>query len=247
MREGSRTRGAPQDGSLYALAVDLDRTLKAPWRTISPTARTALLFARAMGLKVVLASGRECAVLRAFAHDLGSVDALVAEDGAVVESPIGSTPRIHDRRLAAEVRQRLEGFAPDALEVGDVALSMPLRYRSGLSARLAGLPIDLVENVDKVMVQPRGISKATGLRSALARIGGRGAAFAAIGDAENDLPMLRAAALSGAVANAEPEVQAVAEYHCQRRYAAGVLEFVRGPVRARLGTEVRLARPARRD
>ncbi len=84
------------------------------------------------------------------------------------------------------------------------------------------------------MVLPRGVTKGAGVATALARLGVPAGEYAAIGDAENDLDLLRGAALAGAVGNAEPRVRAVADYVARGRYARGVLEFVRGPIARRV-------------
>ena len=104
----------------------------------------------------------------------------------------------------------------------------PEAVRAGRLVR--DLPVDLVANVDRTMILPTGVTKASGMQLALRALRLRADRFAAIGDAENDLPLLRDAALSGAVRNAEPRVVAAADYVCQKTFGAGVEEFVRGPV-----------------
>ncbi len=216
---------------LGAFASDLDRTLLAPGRGLPRSAYEALEAAKRLGLYVVVVSGREHSVLRKLVAELPAIDALVGENGAVVESPRGSVPVPFGRTAAARARRRLVGADVDGIETGEVVISAGIERRRELEKALRGVRVDLVENVNRVMVLPRGISKRSGLEQALRRLGAAHVPFAAVGDASNDLPLLRAARLSAAVANAEPMVRSSVHYVCRRRYSEGVREFVAGPVR----------------
>ncbi len=213
-----------------ALAVDLDRTLLAPGEELRPIALESLRFARELGLRVILASGRGYGRLMPWARALGHVDAVVAENGAVVESPMGGRRIVRGRRAAAGARRRLANHGSISVEAGEVVLSVRASDGPAVAGIVAGLPVRLVRNVDRFMILPRGVSKAGGIRQALRGLGmGRGR-YAAIGDAANDLEMLRGASLSGAVGNAEPSVGKLVDYRCTASFAEGVAEFVRGPL-----------------
>jgi hydroxymethylpyrimidine pyrophosphatase-like HAD family hydrolase len=93
------------------------------------------------------------------------------------------------------------------------------------------------------MVVPTGLSKSSGVRIALRRLGLASFGYAAIGDGENDVDLLRDADLSAAVANAVPAARAVVDYVCRQSFDRGVLEFVNGPLRGRRGAGSRSARP----
>ncbi len=194
----------------------------------------ALRTARAWGLRTVLVSGREYAKLGRLARGFGTWDALVAEDGAVVEAPFGSAPRIVGQHTVAEMRRRLALHPRLQAAWGEVVFSVPRGHRRRLVRMVAGLPVHVTANVDRLMVLPAGISKLTGTRTALAQLGLARRAFAAIGDAENDVELLRGAALSATVANGRPEVRRVVDYVASRPFDQGVWEFVDGPVRARM-------------
>jgi hydroxymethylpyrimidine pyrophosphatase-like HAD family hydrolase len=213
-----------------ALGVDLDRTILREGRRIAPAAHTALREAHRMGLRTILVSGRLRPRLVELARELEDFDALVAENGAVVQSPMGASARIFGRRTASNVLRRLEAVPGLEVERGEVIVSAGLPEGRTLRTAVAGLPVGLVRNVDRWMVLPDGVNKASGMEAALRGLGLAGRPFAAIGDAENDLDLLRAASLSGAVANAEPAVLASVDFVCKRSFAGGVLEFVRGPV-----------------
>jgi hydroxymethylpyrimidine pyrophosphatase-like HAD family hydrolase len=191
-----------------------------------------------MGLTALLVSGRPYEELVRLAHEIGEWDGLVAEDGAVVEAPLGHRPLIRGRSTAATVRRRLRGVYGLTPELGRVIASVPRSQRRLLQRTLEGLPVVVQANIDRLMVVPAGLNKASGVRVALRRLGLPRTEYAAIGDAENDLELLRGAALSGAVANAIPRVRAVVDYVCRAPFDRGVLEFVRGPVRARVRSDI---------
>jgi hydroxymethylpyrimidine pyrophosphatase-like HAD family hydrolase len=215
---------------LAAFASDLDRTLLAKGRPLSKGSRTALREARALGLATLLVSGRRYDWLRDFVRPWNAWDALVAEDGAVIEAPVGSAPRVLGVTIARRVAARVRADARLHPEVGRVVVSLPLAEAPRALRAVRGLPITASTNIDRVMLLPRGIDKGTGVRVALARLGLRSAGYAAIGDAENDQALLGGAMLSGAVANARPSLRRQAAFVAHRRYGAGVLEFVHGPV-----------------
>jgi hydroxymethylpyrimidine pyrophosphatase-like HAD family hydrolase len=99
---------------------------------------------------------------------------------------------------------------------------------------VVGFPVRVFANVDRVMVLPEGVTKRSGTRMALRHLGLANAGYAAIGDAENDLELLRGASLAGAVANAERSVRSSVDYICRGSFELGVLEFVRGPLSVRV-------------
>jgi hydroxymethylpyrimidine pyrophosphatase-like HAD family hydrolase len=231
----SRPRPSPSRGSVAALAVDFDRTLAPTDRGSLRAASAVLASVRRMGLRVLLVSGREYASLRTIGRRLRHVDGLVAENGAVVEVPLGTPPHVAGRAMGLEVRRRLTQIPDLRAEYGRVVASIPRAERRRAARRLRGLRVDLVPNVDRVMVLPKGVSKLSGTRLALRSLGLGSSRFAAIGDAENDLPLLRAAALSGAVGNAIPRVRSVVDYASRAPFHRGVAEFVRGPLAATLG------------
>ncbi len=215
---------------ISAFVSDLDRTLLRPRGRPTRAARTALEEARRLGLRTLLASGRPYPQLRRFAREFGHLDGIVAENGAVVEAPLGTAPRIVGGRRMAEARRRLREQSDLQGEFGRVVVSVRRTERRRLLRAIAGLPVQVVSNVDRLMVVPDGVTKRSGARSALLRLGLPRARYAAIGDAENDLDLLRGARLAGAVGNAEPAVRAAVDYVCRARFEWGVREFVRGPL-----------------
>lgn len=207
---------------LDALATDYDRTLTDPDLRPVPEALRALADARRAGKRVIIVSGRDLPFLE---EHLGAyADAIVAENGCLVRGPDGDV-------LATAGKWDLRGcLAPLGLpiEYGEHLASLDVneaaRAREALAR--AGLHADLVPNRDRVMVLPRGVDKAAGLRRALALLGVDPARTAAAGDGENDVPMLLAVGYGIAVANAVDELKGVADEVTARPGGHGVAEWV---------------------
>jgi phosphoglycolate phosphatase len=226
-----RHSGFPRGGArVAAFATDLDRTLLRPGGHPSPAAREALRRARARGLRTLLVSGRRYEELVRFARGYPGLDGLVAENGAVIEAPRGRRPTVIGRATGALVQRRIRAVRGLGGVFGRVVASVGREKEPLLLRAVDRLPVRIVPNVDNLMVLPRGVTKRSGTRVALRQLGVGGRGYVAIGDAENDLDLLRGARFSAAVSNAEPSVRRLVDYVCREEFEAGVLEFVTGPL-----------------
>ena len=96
-----------------------------------------------------------------------------------------------------------------------------------------GERVDVTRSADCLIeIVPKGISKASALRSLAEKLGLAIEETMAIGDAYNDLPMLKAAGKSIAMGNAFPEVKEVTDYEtltCEENgLAAAIYHYVLG-------------------
>lgn len=96
-----------------------------------------------------------------------------------------------------------------------------------------GAQVDVTRSADHLIeIVEKGISKASALRSLAAKLGFSIEETMAIGDAYNDLPMLKTAGKSVAMGNAFPEVKAVTDYKtlsCEENgLAAAIYHYVLG-------------------
>ena len=96
-----------------------------------------------------------------------------------------------------------------------------------------GERVDVTRSADCLIeIVPKGISKASALRSLAEKLGIAIEETMAIGDAYNDLPMLKAAGKSIAMENAFPEVKEVTDYEtltCEENgLAAAIYHYVLG-------------------
>ena len=85
----------------------------------------------------------------------------------------------------------------------------------------------VIFNKDAVMALPAGVSKATGLRIALQSMNMTAEQVVGVGNAENDLALLRLCGLGVAVENALPEVRDGADLVIPQARGAGVRELIR--------------------
>jgi hydroxymethylpyrimidine pyrophosphatase-like HAD family hydrolase len=224
------------------LALDYDGTI-ATDRGIDRDVRDAIAAARTSGITVLLVTGRILSELRRAAGALDFVDGVVAENGAVVHFPDSD----HTSVLGPRVPERLiRGLEADGIpfQAGDCLVDANAAdgHRLLTVIRQLELPYVLVFNRGRVMVLPQGVSKATGLQTALEmlRLSPRNAV--AIGDAENDHELLRLAELGAAVGWGSGVLQAAADAVVPGEQPRDVAHYIRSilasdrmplPVRAR--------------
>jgi hydroxymethylpyrimidine pyrophosphatase-like HAD family hydrolase len=196
---------------LSVLALDYDGTT-ARGDVLDPHVRTAIAAARARGIVVLLVTGRILAELERVAGDLHVIDGVVAENGAVIHFPDSgytsiAAPLLSQPFVAELVRQGIPHRAGRCLIDADAAQAPRLLE----TIRALELPLVMQFNRSRVMVLPQGISKATGLHQALDILRRSPRNTLAIGDAENDHELLRAAEVGVAVEWGSPALQAAAD------------------------------------
>jgi phosphoglycolate phosphatase (TIGR01487 family) len=84
--------------------------------------------------------------------------------------------------------------------------------------------LEIVDTQFALHLKHRDVNKATGLRKIAEIMGIESRNVAAVGDSENDLPMLKEAGLAIAVGNAGPDLKAVADYVSKASYGDGAAE-----------------------
>jgi len=209
------------------LALDYDGTV-AQADTLDPQVREALDDLRRQDIVVVLVTGRILEDLRRVAGDLRFVDAVVAENGAVIEFPdTGYMPASSPPPPEAFVqalrhkgivhhagRSVVEADANDAVGILEIL-------------RRLELPLALAFNRGRVMVLPQAVSKATGLRKALAILRLSPHNAVAIGDAENDHELLRVCEVGVAVEWGSEALKASADYVLPGEGPEAVAAYIR--------------------
>lgn len=210
---------------MRALLTDLDRTLTGPDLRLGPAVRERLAELRRHRVAVVVVSGRTLPHMLALGLD-EACDGIVAENGGIVCLPREHIYEVLDPGFADLARRALGPLA-SSFEWGRALASGPRNLAEAASKALdrAGVRHGLSFNAEEVMLLPPGVDKATGARRALARLGIGVASTAAIGDGENDVPMLRLAKLSAAPANAAPEAKAAAQVQLTAGHDEGFLLF----------------------
>jgi hydroxymethylpyrimidine pyrophosphatase-like HAD family hydrolase len=209
-----------------ALATDYDGTLAADGR-VDETTIDALRRGRAAGITLIMVTGRELSDLfNTFDHS-ELFDRIVAENGAVLYDP--ATKSI-ERLASAPPPDLLDRLARESvpLSVGHsiVATVEPHEHQVLAAIRDLGLEWHVIFNKGSVMALPADVTKATGLKPALAALGVRATETVGIGDAENDQAFLRACGLSVAVDNALTAVKEMSDVVLTTARGAGVTEIL---------------------
>lgn len=173
------------------LALDYDGTI-ARDGVLDPDVRSAIAEVRTRGIVVVLVSGRILSDLKRATGGIEFVDAVVAENGAVLALPNGRTRPLGDpppQAFLAELHRRGIQFATGECVV-DADASSGQQILTVI--RELELPLVMLFNRSRLMILPQAISKGTGLRELLhiLRLSPHNAI--AIGDAENDHELLAA-------------------------------------------------------
>jgi HAD superfamily hydrolase (TIGR01484 family) len=211
----------------HVLALDYDGTLAHHGR-VAPDTVAALRRLKDTGRTLVMVTGRQQDDLeRTFTHG-ALFDMLVLENGAVLHSPAtGETTVLcapPDPRFVAELERR--GVTDVAVGHAVVATWEP--HRAAVLEAIHALRLDLqvIFNKSAVMVLPSGVTKASGLAAALWRLGLSPRNTVAVGDAENDYPMLAFSECAVAVANALPAVAERADLVTRGDHGRGVEEVI---------------------
>ena len=210
-----------------ALVCDYDGTL-ACQGSVSDAALEALVRFRNSGRKLFLATGRILPDLQNVFSRLDLFDAVVAENGPVLFYP----NRGHQRILAQAPPQwfisNLHRAGIKEVATGEVIVAVPRIYESQASQVIAGLDLALqpIYNKDSLMFLPQGVDKMTGLAVVLEELHISPERVIAVGDGENDEPLLAGCGCAVAVANAVTELRRKAQIVTHRECSDGVIELI---------------------
>jgi hydroxymethylpyrimidine pyrophosphatase-like HAD family hydrolase len=192
------------------LALDYDGTI-ARDGVLSADVRSAIAEARGRSIVVIIVTGRILSDLGRVAGDLNFVDAVVAENGAVLAFREGQTRIMGQpppQSFFDELRRRGVAFTSGQCIVeADASVAATILA----AIRDLQLPLVILFNRGRLMVLPQAISKGTGLRNALRILRLSSHNAIAIGDAENDHDLLTLCELAAAVSWGSATLQAEAD------------------------------------
>jgi len=227
---------------LFALALDYDGTI-AFNDTVDPLIREAIAAARTSGITVLLVTGRILDELRQVAGDLHFVDAVIAENGAVLHLPASNHTTLLGPAIpaafAAALRERGITFRAGHSLIDADANDAPQLLQV---IRNLELPLVLAFNKGRVMTTVQGVSKGTGLHAALDTLRLSARNTLAIGDAENDHELLRLAEVGVAVPWGSASLRAAADAVIAGAGSAAVASYVRALAASGQLPEARLRR-----
>ncbi len=210
-----------------ALASDYDGTL-ATDGTIPAGTIAALVRLAGSGRRLVLVTGRVLAELRHVCPRLEMFDVVVAEDGAVMTRPrFGLVQRFGPPPPPALVSS-LSQRDVQPLVVGEVLIGTTRAHEATVREQIAALELALEVHLNKssLMVLPPGVDKGTGVKRALRELGVDPLRVAAVGDGENDQPLLRACGIRVAVANAAESLKPLAAFVTSQSNGQGMVELI---------------------
>jgi phosphoglycolate phosphatase (TIGR01487 family) len=221
MREDTR--------DIKAIVVDIDGTLTDMSRLISLEAVAAM---REMPIPVVLCTGNVICFVRAASKLLGASDLMIGENGGVVLAGFDAKALVlADIEECRRGRDTLKEYFPGLESLDETYRKSELAFRRGIDLDRARSIIaehfpdlEIVDTQFALHLKHKNVNKATGMRKIAEVLGLSTQNFAAMGDSENDLPMLKEAGIAIAVGNATPEVKAEADYVCTKSYGEGAAE-----------------------
>ncbi|HBZ71311.1 MAG TPA: hypothetical protein DEP35_16910 [Deltaproteobacteria bacterium] len=184
---------------LKLLALDYDRTI-AENGQLDRGVRSALIEARRKDITLVLATGRILGDLQRLPCGLELFDAVVAENGAVLNFPdTGRTIVLAEPPEQIFVQELTRRNIP--FLAGTCLIELRSEYAEPAFAviRELELPLAVAFNRERAMVLPEAVSKGTGLFAAARALRISLHNAVAIGDAQNDHDMLRACEIGIAV------------------------------------------------
>lgn len=196
---------------------------------LAPDISAALGTARAQGIVTLLVTGRVLEDVQVACSDFSCFDAVVAENGAVIwlcrsdrRIQLGAPP---PDSFLGELRAHKIPFHTGAVVVGTWS-----HYASQVLdlVRRCGIDGQLVFNREALMILPSGVNKAAGVARSLEELHRSERNLIAIGDAENDLPLLASAEIGIAPRDSVPVVAAQADEQLSRPGASGVAHYVYG-------------------
>lgn len=212
---------------IKALAVDYDGTI-AHGGEVAQETYAALNALRESGRRLLLVTGRTVEDLQAIDVDLTCFDLVVGENGGVLFEPNSRTltalGEAAPASLVDALKRKKVPFNQGHLVVATVE---PHQTEVLNTVRELGLEWQVIFNKGSVMALPAGVTKASGLLTALDQLHLSPHNAAGIGDAENDHSFLSLCEVSVAVANALPALKDRADIVLRRRNGSGVSEFVR--------------------
>jgi hydroxymethylpyrimidine pyrophosphatase-like HAD family hydrolase len=196
----------------------------------------------ATGRKLILVTGRELRRLLEIFPEARLFDYIVAENGAVLHRTATRQSEILGQAPPEILLQELRRRQIMPLAVGSSIISTAGKYfeatRDALRKLKLHMDYELVTNDDTLLILPPGIDKASGMNEALRELGVSRHNLVAIGNAENDLPLLASAEHAVVVNNAAESIKQAADRVTEGEYCEGFLELARDLIATDLATAV---------
>ncbi|MEN6443320.1 MAG: phosphoglycolate phosphatase [Methanoregula sp.] len=222
---------------LKALLTDVDGTITCPTRRIDTGAIGMIRSLVDQNIEVVLASGNTSCFMDALCKMIGTHGTFIAENGGVYRIGYTGTPHINGDQsvcyTALEALQdhyrkkgiELELYSP-TYRFADIAFARTVPSGE-VTTFLKNFPVQVIDTGYAIHLQSMGVNKGTALEALAGEMDLLPSDFLAIGDSINDLQMLKTAGMGITVANAHPDIKAVAQYVSKKEYGNGFVEAIK--------------------
>jgi phosphoglycolate phosphatase (TIGR01487 family) len=214
---------------IKALVCDVDGTITDREKRIQALGIDCLRQVQDRGIITMIASGNVLPVAYGLSQFIGLNSPVIAENGGVV-SYKEKIYELHSPDLAEQAFLKVKEEIPDVERLftdnwrrTEVALKRSTNLEKVRRA-LDGWPLEVEATGFAIHIMEKGHGKMSGIRKACDLLGISPEDVLAIGDADNDVGMLRGCGQSAAVGNAQPAAKAAARFVARRPHSEGVQE-----------------------
>lgn len=213
--------------SYKALATDFDGTIATEGK-VSHTTYLALQRWQQSGRSLIMVTGRRLDNLYSVFPEAKTFNCVVAENGALLSFPteeeiilLGDSP---PDNLIEALRQR----QVSPLRVGKAIVSTEVPHDSTALKVIQELNLawQISYNKGAVMLLSQGVDKELGLKTALDKMNLSSDEVVAVGDGENDLPLIKLGGLGVSVSNALPALKQASDWVMSKNCGDGVAELI---------------------
>lgn len=219
---------------IKAIALDIDGTITDHTRKVCISAIEAIRKAENAGIPVIIVTGNILCFTRAVSVFLGTSGGMVSENGGVILSQ-GQMKVLGDIKKAEKAyeylkthprtRDKVERVQFSDMRVSEIALFRTIS-EDIIKNVLKDHDVEIYDTKFALHLTDPLVNKGTSLELVSAEMGIKPRNIMAVGDSENDIEFLKVVGHKVAVANADPELKAVADYVTINRFGDGVSEAI---------------------
>lgn len=222
---------------LKGLVTDIDGTITDPRRRIHTGAIEILRDLMEKGVYVVLASGNTSCFMDAVSKMIGTPGTYIGENGGIIRNGYGQDITLLGDGVAPRkaLCDLVEAYQRKGISIEHY--SLPYRFVDVAFARtlpvdevrgiLEHHPVEVLDTGFAIHIHPPGVNKGVAFSEMARAMGLDTRDFLAVGDAENDIELLRRAGIGVAVANAHPQLVLYADHVTERECGDGFIEGVK--------------------
>lgn len=215
---------------MKGIAIDIDGTITDENRYLSLEAVKELRKALKKGYKLILCTGNTACFARSAAILIGTDDAVIAENGGVIEIKDGKKIVLDNKEESERAFNRLK-------EELDVKRFYEDRYTevvldngveiSKIREIVSSFDVDVIDTGFSIHLKPKSINKGKALKKVCELYDLDLDDFLAIGDSMNDIELLEFSGLGVAVGNSNKELKKIADVVVEGKNGAGVKKILR--------------------